>query len=507
MSSGETSYDVRVWSVEARAGKRGTTYRVRRVVAGSRFEERFDTRKLADAFRSGLLQASSKGEAFDPVTGRRLSELRSSTADRRWVEVAREFIDDRWHDFSPRHRKSTVEGLVTITCALTDATYAAPDAATLRAALTHWEFNPGARGRSERPPTDYAEALDWIAKRSLTLEQVATADGIRAALRAIGTKLDGTNASAATTVRKRAALSAVLNFAVESRYLNHNPLSDVRRKREPLIDAVDPRVVVNPNQARALLAAVRRIAPDLHAFFATLYYAGARPAEARNLRRLDAALPPSGWGRLVLAGSYQEAGVSWTDDGARGEERQLKHRSPKAVRPVPAHPDLVAALRTHLSTFGTGADDRLFVARAGRGGRPLQGPLTEPVGMSRIYRVWQLARQKALSPEQVASPLAARPYDLRHACLSTWLSAGVPPTQVAQWAGHGVDVLLRVYAKCLDDTEPLALARIESVLAPAVRETPKAKPASPVTAASPSAAPPGQPAGRSQRQNPPALGL
>ena len=26
--------------------------------------------------------------------------------------------------------------------------------------------------------------------------------------------------------------------------------------------------------------------------------------------------------------------------------------------------------------------------------------------------------------------LARRPYDLRHACLSTWLNAGVPPAQV-----------------------------------------------------------------------------
>jgi integrase len=84
--------------------------------------------------------------------------------------------------------------------------------------------------------------------------------------------------------------------------------------------------------------------------------------------------------------------------------------------------------------------------------------------MSRIYRTWSLAREKALSPEQATSPLAARPYDLRHACLSTWLSAGVAPTQVAEWAGHGLDVLLRVYAKCLADTESSAPERIEQAL-------------------------------------------
>ncbi len=38
--------------------------------------------------------------------------------------------------------------------------------------------------------------------------------------------------------------------------------------------------------------------------------------------------------------------------------------------------------------------------------------------------------------------LAKTPYSLRHACVSTWLDGGVPPTQVAEWAGHSVDVLL-----------------------------------------------------------------
>jgi integrase len=46
-------------------------------------------------------------------------------------------------------------------------------------------------------------------------------------------------------------------------------------------------MVVNPAQARALLSAVRRADPAVAAFFACLYYAGLRPAEARNLRAED----------------------------------------------------------------------------------------------------------------------------------------------------------------------------------------------------------------------------
>ncbi|MFB4285033.1 hypothetical protein ACBJ59_57890 [Nonomuraea sp. MTCD27] len=66
--------------------------------------------------------------------------------------------------------------------------------------------------------------------------------------------------------------------------------------------------------------------------------------------------------------------------------------------------------------------------------------------------------------EEFASPLAARPYDLRHACVSTWLNAGVPAPQVAEWAGHSVDVFLRVYAKCIVGQDEAARRRISDAL-------------------------------------------
>ena len=47
--------------------------------------------------------------------------------------------------------------------------------------------------------------------------------------------------------------------------------------------------------------------------------------------------------------------------------------------------------------------------------------------------------------------------------MSTWLN-GVPPTTVAEWAGHSVEVLLRIYAKCLDGGDALVRRRIESAL-------------------------------------------
>jgi hypothetical protein len=60
--------------------------------------------------------------------------------------------------------------------------------------------------------------------------------------------------------------------------------------------------------------------------------------------------------------------------------------------------------------------------------------------------------------------LARRPYDLRHAAVSTWLNAGVPATQVAEWAGHSVAVLLQIYAKCMAGQEDAARRRIAAAL-------------------------------------------
>jgi integrase len=88
------------------------------------------------------------------------------------------------------------------------------------------------------------------------------------------------------------------------------------------------------------------------------------------------------------------------------------------------------------------------------------GDLSESV----YGRVWQAARLASLTPAEAASPLAGRPYDLRHACLSTWLNGGVDPTQVAEWAGKSVAVLLRVYAKCIAGRDKIARQRIEEAL-------------------------------------------
>lgn len=184
-----------------------------------------------------------------------------------------------------------------------------------------------------------------------------------------------------------------------------------------------------------------------------MYYAGLRPAEATALRESDCHLPERGWGTLTLARSLPVTTKKWTDHGERHDARGLKQRDPNAVRIVPIPPWLVQELRTHLDQFGTAPDGRLF--RNERDGI---------IGSTTYSRVWEEARRLALTPGQAASPLAGRPYDLRHAALTTWLNAGISPGEVSKRAGNTVEVLLRRYAGCIDQQTEIINRRIEHAM-------------------------------------------
>ena len=299
-----------------------------------------------------------------------------------------------------------------------------------------------------------------MAGHSRPLADLADQDLMLDVLDAISCKLDGKPAAANTVARKRAVLSNVLDYGV-GRGLDANPLPAAAKVWTPpktTEGVVDPRVVVNRRQAEELLTAVSyqgRIGPKLVAFFACIYYAGTRPSEAVELRAdLNLDLPEDDdWGTLYLHGNAPTVGAGWSRSGRRRDPRQLKHRAEGEVRPVPCHPALTRYLRRHIEEFGTAPDGRLF--RGERG-----GDLSESV----YQRAWQGARLLAFTPAMAASPLAGRPYDLRHACLSTWLNAGVDPTQVAEWAGNSVEVLLRVYAKCIHGREQINRKLIEDAL-------------------------------------------
>lgn len=461
-TGGRVSYDVRIWSIRRYVGKKATTYNVRWSVDDNVSSKTFASRRLAESFRAKLLMAARDGVAFDVASSLPLSMARQLNK-RSWYEHACAFVDMKWPHVSPNQRKSIAESLTTVTVALLASDRGAPDPAILRRALRTWAFNTPARDNA--PPADTRRAIGWVAANTLDINDLADPAVTRRALDALALTLAGKKAAANTVYRKRAVFYGSLRYAVELGLLDSNPIDRVRWNPPRKTEAVDRRVVINPNQARRLLDAVRDIAPWLAAFYGVLYYAALRPSEAAHLRADDCHLPDGdGWGELLLTGGTPEVGADWTDTRQTREDKALKHRGERETRRVPAHPDLARLLRDHIDTFGTGPDGRLFVTRTGRFGRPLPAAYSNPVSSNTYTRVWQAARQRAMTTDQVTSPLARRPYDLRHAAVSTWLNAGVPAPQVAEWAGHSVAVLLRVYAKCLDGQDRAARTRIEAAL-------------------------------------------
>ena len=454
-----TSTDVKLWGVRRNKSSSTPSFEARWVVAGREKSRTRRTRALAESFLSELRQAARRGESFDVATGLPESMLRAATSTT-WYAFVLGYVDKRWPGLAAHTRKSMLEALGTVTAALVHDRPYRPEFADLYRALVRYGLAPGSR--IEARPLAAAQVLRWLESASVPVVALEDEDVVERALSAIALRLDGKAAAATVTRRKRAVFYNVLDVAAtgKNRILTRNPLVTMRWTPPDTAEKVDRRVVVNPGQARELLAAVTHVGGRdrdrgrrLVAMFGCLYYAALRPAEAVNLRESDCELPSSGWGRIHLSKTTPEVGKRYTDSGALHDSKGLKHRPDDEVRPVPIPPELVTLLRWHLGEFGAAPDGRLFRQPNGR-----------IVGSSTYSQVWQAARQIAFIPAQVASPLAGRPYDLRHAAVSLWLNAGVPAPTVARRAGHSVEVLLRVYVNCIDGDEEMANQRISGAL-------------------------------------------
>ncbi|MFJ4985106.1 tyrosine-type recombinase/integrase [Streptomyces sp. NPDC088732] len=451
------SLQVKIWGVRKRPYKT-PSYDVRWSVAGQVFSETFRTKGLADHYRSKLLRASHDGEEFDVESGlpESMAEKKASLT---WYEFALKYLAMKWPHAAPNTRVSINESLASVTVALLDERPGRPAAEELRKALRNWAFVlPGPTDR-ELPP-DIENVLHWVAKASRPLADLGEPVIARTVLDSLKLKLDGTAAAAETVRRKRRTLVNAMHYAVDLGEFSENPLGGVRWQKPKVSSEVDPRVVANPHQARSLLCAVsyvggyrRARGRRLVGLFAAMYFGGLRPAEVVGLAETDLTLPAAGWGSALLHRTRPSVGKLWTDSGESHDDRGLKNRPAEDVRRVPIPPHLVAIFREHLDTFGTADDGRLFFSEGGG-----------VVSSSSYYRAWQEARVLALPQAVAASPLARRPYDLRHSALSTWLNAGVDATEVAERAGNSVEVLLSRYAKCIDGRQEVANLRIEELL-------------------------------------------
>ncbi|MER7505943.1 tyrosine-type recombinase/integrase [Nonomuraea pusilla] len=400
------------------------------------------------------MTASRNGEAFSLLTGEPVSWNRTKRATMSWYDFACAYVDMKWKAASAKHRAGIAYALTLATSAMLTDTCPYSDA-EVRTALRRWAYNTKARADC---PEETHQILAWVARHCEPVSALSTPTLTRALLTSATSRLDGRPAAASTSRNHRVILSNTMAYAVELKLLDANPIRDLKWKAPRTSPEVDRRSVVNPTQAHALLDAVRRQEPSgplLMPFFALLYFAGLRPEEAVTLHESDLTLPAQEgtWGYIHLTRAAPLAGKEWTDSGKSRDSRGLKHRAEGETRLVPCVPELVEILRAHLASSSSRPD-----------GRVLHGPGGRELSPTTIRRVWDRARRAALSEAEYSSPLAKRPYDLRHACLSTWLNAGVPAKQVAEWAGNSVKVLLSTYAKCLVGQDEIAMRRIAEAL-------------------------------------------
>ncbi|MCD0482790.1 site-specific integrase [Streptacidiphilus sp. ASG 303] len=451
-----TTYDVRIWRIRPYKGKRGTTYTVRWVVASEEKRETFATEALADSFRSELVSAARKGEAFDVETGHPVSR-KPKGAGLSWYDFAVQFVDAKWARASANNRKNIAKTLTATTVALFRREPGEFEPVEVRTALREYAFN---RNRRDSAPPDVAAILRWAQRNTLPMTAWADTAWVDAVLNALATKLNGRPAAASTVKRHRRVLNIALDHAVRHGILSANPLPKGRGSSPKTAATVDRRCLLNPEQVGRLLGWIHprpRTGTRLHAYFATLYYAGPRPEEAVAMRVRDVTLPAEDaadqWGELVFHTATPEVGKHWTDSGEIHDTRHLKGRAEGETRIVLAHPALARILREHIAAEELKPGDLLFPGE--KGGR-LSGSV--------FRRAWDKARRAVLTDEEYESPVGRRVYDLRHTCLTTWLNSGVPPAQVAAWAGNSVPVLLSTYALCISGQEADLKRRIEAAM-------------------------------------------
>jgi integrase len=457
------SYDVAVYAVETRKYASVTTYRVRWRVAGQRFPERFIKKGLAESFRAKLISAASRGEDFSEETGLPPSMQRAQTSAT-FYDVAAEFTASAWPSISAKQRASVVETFTRVVPVVVRDLPGSPDPATLRSAV-RYSLIQGADAREM--DADKLAALGWLRKASRPVSALTDASVVANVLDALAVNLDGNPAAPAYFSRRRRVLHRAMTYAVRKKHLDVNPFAGMPDGWTPPAkpdDALDPRSIGGPELVEHMLDVCGTIGatqgPRFRAFFGCMYHGLMRPSEVAALTVGACELPEDGWGWLTISDASTTAGKQFTDSGQVHEHRGLKGRTRgrptararKPSRRVPIPPELVTMLRDHISSFGAGPDGRIFRSRQGN---PLQA--------SSWWQVWQKVREKSLTDEQRASPLMARPYDLRHAGVTRLLNEGMPQASVSAWAGHSVEILTRIYVHVITGQDEALIARIDAV--------------------------------------------
>ena len=446
-------HDFHLWTIETRKGRK-TPFRVRWTVAGRQFGRSFATMALAESFRASLITAARNGEGFDTESG--LPESMERTPPRHHVLPARSRIrrrgvarrrgqDPRVHHRSPdprRPRRHPRAGRHTRPGrpAARTAQGPQPGRARRRARrargqghrLARQGIPPGQRPRRPlsrlRRPRRPGRQPRRQARRPRILLPPPPRPAPRPRLR---------RPQEAARPRTRSA-KATCPKAGAPRKPRTTPSTRAPSEAPPWSPPCSQACGTVGRTARPPVPGVLRLHVLRHD--APLRSRRAHPGRLPPARAPAGATSPSPTPAPPQARPTPTTARSTSTAASKAAPRAGP--APEPAGPSgrsPSRPSSSQLLRAHLQQFGAAPDGRLFRSE---NGTPLQP--------STWWQVWQKVRATSLTPGQLASPLMKRPYDLRHSGVTWRLNSGVPATEVAAWAGHSVEMLMRVYARCVD---------------------------------------------------------
>lgn len=396
-------------------------WNVRWRVGTKRYSRAFPTQLAADGFRSRLLVAVGDGERFSVSTGLPMSWTVTALTVADW---AGQWFAAQSPTWAPRSRSNAADTLVkALPLLVADR---APDPTDdIREDIRSWLAG--------------GDMPTWLKRWSLPLAEV-TKPVCRAAQAEISVRDDGKAAAPSSINRMRVLMRSLFAAAVEDELIPRQPwpIAGKARAATRVDEAVDIDALPEPDEARAILATVTNHQPSSAGYrvlLSLIYFAGLRPGEALALDAADVRLDADGeWGEITIRKAARGSTKRWTAEEEKEGAPKMGRR-----RTVPAPPELVALLAEHLN----GRRKGLVVAT--RNGTP--------VTLSNLDRAMRRV-----------APAGLVPYDLRHACATLWLRAGVPIGEAAARLGHSPAVLLSTYAGVLSGDTAVANARIDAAL-------------------------------------------
>jgi integrase len=419
---------IKVQKIQERVDRANPFY-VRWTVDGvERGPRTFETRGLADKWRSRLVTAMEDGEKWDLHTGLPVSWnpiVSMSVAD-----FARHYWAERTAGLEPRTAAGWAESFSRFIVATMPAR--APKIPGTYLELAHWVSGHQVDKKM----------VDWLSRWSAPVAEL-NRDALAKAHKKLLIDVYGAELGDAAIKRRFTHASALLDYAVETGALASNelkkPSKTVLKSRRPQRDTKYP----DMSTMRELIAATesRKSASCLfRAVTAVGVYAGLRPSETFGLEVADITLPESGWGEIRVERS--RIGLEgWSED----PEELGRVKVDASWRTVPISQHLVGELRAWIELRNL-----------------VSGPLfrttkdTIPVQSS-----WKRALERATTSLGIRD---LTPYDLRR-FHGTWLAqSGVPYNEAARRMGHSLETFMRYYVGTTDDVAQVANAALDRAL-------------------------------------------